>query len=128
MHNGHEENLFSEILLDEKKKSIIKGNVNLCNEKMVHNEKIIKKIKKKLKNEEEKNQISTLQKENKKINEKMLEFFESMFEMYEKTKHKNYSIIFNTRKNTRFNTELYLNGNEDIVNIIEYLKNDFIFS
>ena len=66
LHNGHEENLFSEILLDEKKKSIIKGNVNLCNEKMVHNEKIVKKIKKKLKNEEEKNQISTLQKRIKK--------------------------------------------------------------
>ena len=40
---------------------------------MEHNEKMIKKIKKKLKNEESKNQISTLSKENKKINEKILE-------------------------------------------------------
>ena len=126
LHNDHEISLFSEILLDAKKKSIIKGNINLCQEKMEHNEKMIKKIKKKLKNEESKNQISTLSKENKKINEKILEFFELMLEIYDKTKNKNYSIIFNARKNTKFNTELYLNGEEDIANVFEYLKNDFI--
>ena len=133
LHKDHEIALFSEILLDDKKKQIIKGCIVLSHEKIEHNEKICKKIKKKIKNEENKNLISTLSKENKKINEKIIEYFEIMFEMYEKLKHKNYSIIFNARKNTKFNKDvLKLDKKdkdieeEDAVTLIEYLKNDFI--
>ena len=56
-----------------------------------------------------------------------------MFEMYEKLKHKNYSIIFNARKNTKFNKDVIKLDKkdkdieeEDGVALIEYLKNDFI--
>ena len=133
LHKDHEIALFSEILLDDKKKQIIKGCIALSHEKIEHNEKICKKIKKKIKNEENKNLINTLSKENKKINEKIIEYFETMFEMYEKLKHKNYSIIFNARKNTKFNKDVIKLDKkdkdieeEDGVALIEYLKNDFI--
>ena len=131
LHKDHEIALFSEILLDDKKKQIIKGCIALSHDKIDHNEKICKKVKKKIKNEENKNLITSLSKENKKINEKIIEYFETMFEMYEKLKHKNYSIIFNARRNTKFNKDC-INFDkkeieeEDAVTLIEYLKNDFI--
>ena len=131
LHKDHDICLFSEILLDHKKKVIIKGCIDRCHEKMEHNEKICKKIKKKIKNEENKNQLSSLVKENKKINEKILEYFEDMYEMYEKIKNRNYSIIFNARRNTRFNIDKITFDKKDIeeedaVTLIEYLKNDFV--
>ena len=131
LHKDHEISLYSEILLDQKKKEIIKGCINICHQKIDHNEKICKKIKKKIKNEENKNQITSLAKENKKINEKILEFFEAMYEIYEKTKNKNYSIIYNTRKNAKFNIDKITfeekdKEEEDAVTLINYLKNDFI--
>ena len=131
LHKDHEISLYSEILLDQKKKEIIKGCINICHQKIDHNEKICKKIKKKIKNEENKNQITSLAKENKKINEKILEFFEAMYEIYEKTKNKNYSIIYNTRKNAKFNIDKITfeekdKEEEDAITLINYLKNDFI--
>ena len=131
LHKDHDICLFSEILLDHKKKVIIKGCIDRCHEKMEYNEKICKKIKKKIKNEENKNQLSSLVKENKKINEKILEYFEDMYEMYEKIKNRNYSIIFNARRNTRFNIDKITFDKKDIeeedaVTLIEYLKNDFV--
>ena len=73
LHKDHELILYSDILLDSQKKTIIKGCIKVSNEKIDYNDKIGKKIKKKIKNEENKNQITNLLKENRKINEKILE-------------------------------------------------------
>ena len=130
IHFDHEISKFSDILLDQKKKDIISSCLGLCLDKISHNEKISKKIKKKIKSEENKKLITTLSKENKKINESILEFFYLMNDIYEKSKNMNYSIIFNARKNTAFNIRIinFGEGNEeeDALNLIEYLKNDFI--
>ena len=131
LHKDHEISLFSEIILDKQKRDIIKGCINLSHEKIDHNEKVCKKLKKKIKNEENKNQLTNLIKENKKINEKILEHIDAMFDIYDKVKHKNYSIIFNARKNTKFNIDKIVfekkdNEEEDAVTFINYLKNDFI--
>ena len=131
LHKDHELILYSDILLDSQKKTIIKGCIKVSNEKIDYNDKIGKKIKKKIKNEENKNQITNLLKENRKINEKMLEAFELLYEIYEKTKHKNYSIIYNARKNTKFNIhKIQLDKKEyeeeDAITFINYLKTDFI--
>ena len=131
IHKDHDVSIFSEILLDKNKKEIIKGCLSLSHDKISHNEKICKKIKKKIKNEDNKKLISTLLKENKKINESILEFFEIMYDIYEKSKFMNYSIIFNARKNTSFNVrklnfEKKDNEEQDAIELIEYLKNDFI--
>ena len=131
IHKDHDVTFFSDILLDHKKKEIITGCLALCQDKISHNEKISKKIKKKIKNEENKKLISTLSKENKKINESILEFFYLMNDVYERSKNMNYSIIFNARKNTAFNVrkinfEKKDNEEEDALVLIEYFKNDFI--
>ena len=131
LHKDHEVAIFSEIVLDLTKKTIVKGCINLCREKIEHNEKICKKIKKKIKNEENKNKISSLSKDNKKINESIVELIESLFEIYDKGKHINYSIIFNARKNSGFNIkkinfEKKGKEEEDALTLIEYLQNDFV--
>ena len=131
LHKDHEVAIFSEIVLDLTKKTIVKGCINLCHEKIEHNEKICKKIKKKIKNEENKNKISSLSKDNKKINESIVELIESLFEIYDKGKHINYSIIFNARKNSGFNIkkinfEKKGKEEEDALTLIEYLQKDFV--
>ena len=131
LHKDHEVAIFSEIVLDLTKKTIVKGCINLCREKIEHNEKICKKIKKKIKNEENKNKISSLSKDNKKINESIVELIESLFEIYDKGKHINYSIIFNARKNSGFNIkkinfEKKGKEEEDALTLIEYLQKDFV--
>ena len=131
LHKDHEVAIFSEIVLDLTKKTIVKGCINLCREKIEHNEKICKKIKKKIKNEENKNKISSLSKDNKKINESIVELIESLFEIYDKGKHINYSIIFNARKNSGFNIKKITfekkgKEEEDALTLIEYLQKDFV--
>ena len=131
LHKDHEVAIFSEIVLDLTKKTIVKGCINLCREKIEHNEKICKKIKKKIKNEENKNKISSLSKDNKKINESIVELIESLFEIYDKGKHINYSIIFNARKNSAFNIKKITfekkgKEEEDALTLIEYLQKDFV--
>ena len=59
-----------------------------------------------------------------------MEFFDFLYDIYDKTKHKNYSIIFNVVNNTDFNVDRLKfdkkkQEEEDAVALIEYLKTDF---
>ena len=132
LHKDHEVILFSSLLIDKKKKELIKEGKKFSKVKIEYNHSVCKKIRKKIKNAENKKTIETLSKESEKINERLLEFFEILYDIYEETKHKNYSIIFNVVNNTNFNVErLKFEKNkheeEDAVTLIEYLKKDFIF-
>ena len=132
LHKDHEFILFSSLLIDKKKKELIKEGKKFSKVKIEYNHSVCKKIRKKIKNAENKKTIETLSKESEKINERLLEFFEILYDIYEETKHKNYSIIFNVVNNTNFNVErLKFEKNkheeEDAVTLIEYLKKDFIF-
>ena len=61
-----------------------------------------------------------------------MEFFEFLYDIYDKLKHKdNYSIIYNVVNNLKFNIERLKfdkdkNEEEDALILIDYLKNDFI--
>ena len=132
LHKDHEVISFSSLLIDKKKKELIKEGKKFSKSKIEYNHSVCKKIRKKIKNAENKKTIETLSKESEKINEKLLDFFEFLYEIYEETKHKNYSIIYNVVNNTKFNVDrLKFDKNkheeEDAVTLIEYLKKDFIF-
>ena len=131
LHKDHEVKLYEPLLITKKKKELIKEGKKYCQSKMEYNHKVSKMIRKKIKNAENKKLIETLSKENEKINEKCLEFYEFLHDIYDKTKHKNYSIIFNVVNNTNFNVERLKfdktkREEEDAITLIEYLKNDFI--
>ena len=131
LHKGHEVCLFANIMIDKKKKEFIKEGKKNSQNKIDYNHSASKRIRKKIKNAENKKQIETLSKENEKINQRMLEFFDILYEIYEKTKHKNYSIIYNVVNNINFNGDkLKFDKNkheeEDAVALIEYLKTDFV--
>ena len=131
LHKDHEVYLFAPLLIDKKKKELIKEGKKNSQNKIDYNHSASKRIRKKIKNAENKKLIETLSKENEKINLRMLEFFDVLYEMYEKTKHKNYSIIYNVVNNINFNGDkLKFDKNkheeEDAVVLIEYLKTDFV--
>ena len=133
LHKDHEVQLFSSIIVDKKKKELIKEGKKNAQSKIDYNHSVCKKIRKKIKNAENKKQIETLSKENEKNNEKILEFFDFLYDIYDKAKHKNYnySIIFNVVNNMNFNVDkLKFDKNkheeEDALLLIDYLKNDFI--
>ena len=131
LHQNHEVKLFAPLLIDKKKKELIKEGKKLSQNKIDYNHKVSKKIRKKIKNDENKKQIETLSKENEKINETILELFDFLYDIYEKTKHKNYSIIYNVNNNINFNSdklkfEKGKHEEEDAIHLIEYLKTDFI--
>ena len=131
LHKDHEVVLFTLIIIDKKKKDIIKEGKKNAQLKIDYNHNVSKKIRKKIKNAENKKLIENLSKENEKINEKILEFFDFMYEIYDKTKHKNYSIIYNVVHNTDFNVDKIKfdkkkHEEEDAIELIEYLKTDFI--
>ena len=132
LHEGHDIKLFVNLIIDKKKKEYIKEYKKCCHTKISYNHKVSKMIRKKIKNKDNKNQIETLSKENEKINEKILEFFEFLYDIYDKLKHKdNYSIIYNVVNNLKFNIERLKfdkdkNEEEDALILIDYLKNDFI--
>ena len=131
LHKDHEVELFSSLIIDKKKRELIKDGKKHSQSKIDYNHSVSKKIRKKIKNAENKKQIETLIKDNEKINEKILELFEFLYDIYDKTKHKNYSIIYNVVNNMNFNTErIKFDKNkheeEDAVSLIEYLKTDFI--
>ena len=132
LHEGHKCKLFVNLLLDKKKKEYIKNFKKFSQNKIAYNHKVSKMIRKKIKNKDNKNLIETLSKENEKINEKLLEFFDFLYEIYDKLKHKdNYSVIYNVVNNLKFNVERLKfdkdkNEEEDAQILIEYLKTDFI--
>ena len=131
LHKDHEVYLYAPLLIDKKKKELIKEGKKNSQNKIDYNHSASKRIRKKIKNAENKKQIETLSKENEKINQRMLEFFDILYEMYEKTKHKNYSIIYNVVNNINFNPdklkfEKDKHYEEDAVALIEYLKTDFV--
>ena len=132
LHEGHKCKLFANLLLDKKKKENIKIFKKFAQNKISYNHKVSKMIRKKIKNKDNKNLIESLSKENDKINEKLLEFFDFLYEIYDKLKHKdNYSVIYNVVNNLRFNVERLKfdkdkNEEEDAQILIEYLKSDFV--
>ena len=131
LHKEHGVELYSSIMLDKKKKDLIKEGKKYSQVKIDYNHAVSKKIRKKIKNAENKKLIETLSKENEKINQRILELFELFQEIYDKTKHKNYSIIYNVVHNTDFNVDRLKfdkkkHEEEDAVALIEYLKTDFI--
>ena len=131
LHKAHDVVLYSAILIDKKKKDLIKEGKKYSQVKIDYNHSVSKKIRKKIKNAENKKLIETLSKENEKINERIMELFEMFYDIYDKTKHKNYSIIYNVVHNTDFNADRLKfdkkkHEEEDAVALIEYLKSDFI--
>ena len=60
-----------------------------------------------------------------------MELFEFLYDIYEKTRHKNYNIFYYVNKNINFNSdklklEKGKHEEEDAIHLIEYLKKDFI--
>ena len=129
-HQYHQVELYTVIKASKKAKDDIKKSLKKAEKKIEKNNKIIKTFIKKnkknldLKEMEEEFKICSEE------NDDILELLKYCYELYDDSKEKNYSIIYNLIKNTGFNLKKLTleksNSNEEKAEaIMKYLKKDF---
>ena len=128
-HEFHKVDYFEVIKIDKKAKELIKKNMKKAEKKIEQNNKLIKAfIKKNKKN----SNIKEVDEEFKVIsqeNDYILELLKYSYDIYDHTKTKNYSIIYNLTKNSKFNLKTLKldkthNTEEKITDILKYFKKD----
>ena len=128
-HEFHKVDYFEVIKIDKKAKEVIKKNMKKAEKKIEQNNKLIKAfIKKNKKN----SNIKEVDEEFKVIsqeNDYILELLKYSYDIYDHTKTKNYSIIYNLTKNSKFNLKTLKldkthNTEEKITDILKYFKKD----
>ena len=129
-HQYHQVELFSVIKVDKKAKDDIKKSLKKAEKKIEKNNKeiksFIKKYKKNLDLKEMEEEFKICSEENVDI----LELMKNCYKLYDDTKIKNYSIIYNLIKNSGFNLkrlklEKSTTTEEKADAIMKYLKKDF---
>ena len=129
-HKFHSVELYSVIQLDKKSKDLVKKDIKKIEKKIEKNNNLIKKFIKKNKKCEGIKEIEEEFKVISEENDNILELISKCYELYEHSKVKNYSIIYNLIKNSKFNLKtLKFEKKETIEEKIEhlskYLKKDF---
>ena len=128
-HEFHKVDYFEVIKIDKKAKELIKKNMKKAEKKIEQNNKLIKAfIKKNKKN----SNIKEVDEEFKVIsqeNDYILQLLKYSYDIYDHTKTKNYSIIYNLTKNSKFNLKTLKldkthNTEEKITDILKYFKKD----
>ena len=128
-HEFHKVDYFEVIKIDKKAKEVIKKNMKKAEKKIEQNNKLIKAfIKKNKKN----SNIKEVDEEFKVIsqeNDYILQLLKYSYDIYDHTKTKNYSIIYNLTKNSKFNLKTLKldkthNTEEKITDILKYFKKD----
>ena len=129
-HKFHSVELYSVLQLDKKSKDDVKKGIKKIEKKIEKNNNLIKKFIKKNKKCEGIKEIEEEFKVISEENDNILELISKCYELYEHSKVKNYSIIYNLIKNSKFNLKtLKFEKKETIEEKIEhlskYLKKDF---
>ena len=129
-HKFHSVELYSVLQLDKKSKDVVKKGIKKIEKKIEKNNNLIKKFIKKNKKCEGIKEIEEEFKVISEENDNILDLVSKSYELYDHSKVKNYSIIYNLIKNSKFNLKLLKfekkeTTEEKIEHISKYLKKDF---
>ena len=129
-HKFHSVELYSVLQLDKKSKEQVKKGIKKIEKKIEKNNNLIKKFIKKNKKCEGIKEIEEEFKVVSEENDNIFELVSKCYELYDHSKIKNYSIIYNLIKNSKFNLKLLKfekkeTTEEKIDHISKYLKKDF---
>lgn len=130
-HKKHMVVLYNKLEINEKEVAKIKNNIKLSDVKIIKNVNIGKAFFKQIKDEEKKELLKNVFNNSYKENKNILGLIQYFLMIYEDSKNKNYTIIFNLIENIKFNQQPFTvsksaSFDEKLNNFIEYLKNDFI--
>ena len=129
-HQYHQVELFTVIKMDKKTKEGIKKSIKKAERKIEKSNKKIKGFCKKNKKNMDLKEIEEEFKICSEENEYILELMKYCYNLYDHSKNKNYSIIYNLIKNSKFNLkklkiEKTLTPEEKLAEITKFLKKDF---
>lgn len=129
-HEFHKVELYTVIKVDKKAKEQIKKSLKKAERKIEKNNKIIKSFCKKNKKNSNVKEIEEEFKVCSEENDYILELIKYCYNLYDHSKTKNYSIIYNLINNSKFNLKkLKLDKSHDTdekaADIAKYLKKDF---
>ena len=129
-HEFHQVDLFEVLKMDKKTKEEAKKSIKKAEKKLEKSNKKIKTFCKKNKKNVDIKEIEEQFKICSQENEYILELMKYCYNLYVHSKNKNYSIIYNLIKNSKFNLkklkiEKTLTPEEKAAEITKYLKKDF---
>ena len=129
-HQYHQVELFTVIKMDKKTKEGIKKSIKKAERKIEKSNKKIKGFFKKNKKNMDLKEIEEEFKICSEENEYILELMKYSYNLYDHSKNKNYSIIYNLIKNSKFNLkklkiEKTLTPEEKLAEITKFSKKDF---
>ena len=128
-HEFHKVDNFEVININKKEKEAIKKNIKKAEKKIEKNNKLIKTFIKKNKKNVNVKDIEDEFKVISQENDYILELVKYCYNLYEHSKTKNYSIIYNLIKNSKFNLKILKlekshNKEEQVTDILKYFKKD----
>ena len=128
-HEFHKVDNFEVININKKEKEVIKKNIKKAEKKIEKNNKLIKAFIKKNKKNVNVKDIEDEFKVISQENDYILELVKYCYDLYEHSKTKNYSIIYNLIKNSKFNLKILKlekthNKEEQVTDILKYFKKD----
>jgi len=128
-HEFHKVDYFEVIKIDKKTKDVIKKNMKKAEKKIEKNNKLIKAFIKKNKKNANIKEVDEIFKVISQENDYILELLKYCYDLYDHSKTKNYSIIYNLTKNSKFNLKILKldkthNTEEKITDILKYFKKD----
>ena len=130
-HEFHKVDYFEVIKIDKKTKDVIKKNMKKAEKKIEKNNKLIKAFIKKNKKNANIKEVDEIFKVISQENDYILELLKYCYDLYDHSKTKNYSIIYNLTKNSKFNLKILKldkthNTEEKITDILKYFKKDVL--
>ena len=131
VHTEHKVELYDEIKIDKGWKDQFKQSIKKVGKKIEYNNKTIKNFCKKHEKMAEVKDIEEQYKVIEEENNDILELMKNCFSLYDRSKFKNYSIIYNVVKNAKFNLK-YLelvesrSPEQKAADILQYLKKDVL--
>ena len=129
-HEFHQVELYTSIMPDKNAKDSIKQGLKQSEIRIEKNRKQYKKILKKFPNNSKLKDLEKLMNYSEEVNKDILELLKYFYALYDHSKFKNYSIIFNLIANVNFNFKKYKlpqKPTEEDINIFtQFLKKNFI--
>ena len=131
-HINHSCCEFSKLIMSKNERTFLKEKFRRAQNKLEYNTQFVNAFVKKLKNNEEKNTIIEAEKNNLAQNKDILDLINFFIYFYDKSKYKNYSIIYNFVENVNLNVNKFkfsennVSPEEAYQQILKYLKEDFI--
>ena len=128
-HNCYE---FSKLMVNKNDRTFLKEKFRRAQNKLEYNTQFVNAFIKKLKNNEEKNIILNAEKNNLAQNKNILELINFFIYFYDKSKYKNYNIIYNFIENINLNVNKFKFSENNVSledayqQILKYLNEDFI--